>query len=67
MNEAENDQVRININAPLAPPDNNTVVRNINNPNRFRINIINNTVPLITAIANVPNFSGQPQTLQAFF
>ena len=34
-----------------------------NLPNRNRIN---NIVPFITAIGNVPDFSGKPQTLQAF-
>ena len=50
---------RNNLNLDLPSP-----VHNQQNPaNRARIN---NPVPLITAIANIPNFSGQPQTLQAF-
>ena len=50
---------RNNLNFDLTSP-----VHNQENPvNRARIN---NPVPLITAIANIPNFAGQPQTLQAF-
>ena len=49
MNEAENnDQGRNNI--PQAVPINN----NANRPRAI------NVVPLITAIANIPDFAGQP-------
>ena len=55
MNEAENNNQGRN-NIPQALPINN-------NANRPRAN---NVVPLIIAIANIHDFSGQPQTLLAF-
>ena len=56
-----NNQARrnnFNFNPSMQFPNNQ---QNVVNRNR-----LNNPVPFITAITNVPDFSGQPQTLQAF-
>ena len=77
QNKALNDNSALNIEDANLRINNQSRRNNFNfNPsvqfqnaqqNLANRNRINNPVPFITAIANVPDFSGQPQTLQAFF